>query len=83
MLNRKLLEKQARILRAISHPVRIALLDLLQEKKDSSDNIMIIDESVQTTDDLEHNQDIFKKLNIKRYCCKRHLLGHVDILHKL
>lgn len=33
MLNRELLEKQARILRAISHPVRIALLDLLQEKK--------------------------------------------------
>ena len=60
-----------------------AYQDLLQEKKDSSDNIMIIDESVQTTDDLEHNQDIFKKLNIKRYCCKRHLLGHVDILHKL
>ena len=33
MLNRELLEKQARILRAISHPVRIALLDLLEEKK--------------------------------------------------
>jgi DNA-binding transcriptional ArsR family regulator len=36
MLNRELLEKQARILRAISHPVRIALLDLLQEKKELS-----------------------------------------------
>ena len=56
---------------------------LLQEKKDITDNIMIIDEDVKTTDDLEHNQDIFKKLNIRRYCCKRHLLGHVDILHKL
>ena len=33
-LNRELLEKQSRILRAISHPVRIALLDLLQEKKE-------------------------------------------------
>jgi DNA-directed RNA polymerases I, II, and III subunit RPABC5 len=56
---------------------------LLQEKKDVTDNIMIIDEHVTTIDDLEHNQDIFKKLNITRYCCKRHLLGHVDILHKL
>ena len=35
-LNRELLEKQSRILRAISHPVRIALLDLLQEKKELS-----------------------------------------------
>lgn len=32
-LNRELLEKQASVLRAISHPVRIALLDILQEKK--------------------------------------------------
>ena len=33
LLNRELLEKQARILRAISHPVRIAILNLLQEKR--------------------------------------------------
>ncbi len=36
ILNIELLEKQAKILRAISHPVRIALLDLLQEKKELS-----------------------------------------------
>ena len=54
-----------------------------KKKKDISDNMMTIDENIKTTDDLDHNQEIFKKLNIKRYCCKRHLLGHVDILHKL
>ena len=56
---------------------------LHEKKKEISDNIMIIDEHSTHTDDLDHNQDIFKQLNIKRYCCKRHLLGHVDILHKL
>ena len=56
---------------------------LKEKKKDISDNMMTIDENIKTTDDLDHNQEIFKKLNIKRYCCKRHLLGHVDILHKL
>ena len=55
----------------------------MKKKKEISDNIMIIDEHSTHTDDLDHNQDIFKQLNIKRYCCKRHLLGHVDILHKL
>lgn len=29
-----LLEKQAQILRAISHPIRIAILDILQEKNE-------------------------------------------------
>ena len=24
-----------------------------------------------------------KELELKRYCCKRHLIGHVDILDKL
>ena len=33
MLNRKLLEKNANILRAISHRIHISMLDLLQEKK--------------------------------------------------
>ena len=26
---------------------------------------------------------IFQELGIKRYCCKRHFIGHVDILEKL
>ena len=32
--NKESLDKQAKILRAISHPIRIALLDLLQEKNE-------------------------------------------------
>ena len=56
---------------------------LHEKKKNIHENIMVIDENITTTDDLEHNIDIFKTLNITRYCCKRHLLGHVDILHKL
>jgi DNA-directed RNA polymerase I, II, and III subunit RPABC5 len=59
-------------------------LELLHEKNiGDSDNILNINEDIQSVDDISNNKDIFVKLNIKRYCCKRHLLGHVDILHKL
>tara|TARA_B100001964_G_C13866879_1_gene436934 strand:+ start:222 stop:524 length:303 start_codon:yes stop_codon:yes gene_type:complete len=34
VLNKDSLDKQAKVLRAISHPIRIALLDLLQEKNE-------------------------------------------------
>ena len=34
VLNKESLDKQAKILRAISHPIRIALLDLLQEQNE-------------------------------------------------
>jgi len=35
------------------------------------------------TDDLEdvHMKDIFIDLGFKRYCCKRMLLSHVDMVH--
>lgn len=29
------------------------------------------------------NIDIFKKLNIKRYCCRRHLISHIDLIQKI
>ena len=59
-------------------------LKLLNDKKqDMNDNIMIINEHTGSIKDLDHNREIFKQLNISRYCCKRHLLSHVDILHKL
>lgn len=29
------------------------------------------------------NSDIFKKLKLKRYCCKRMLLTNIDIIDKL
>ncbi len=34
LLNKELLERQARVLKAISHPIRIAILDFLQEHKE-------------------------------------------------
>ena len=32
----------------------------------------------------EHFQeDIFKKLELNRLCCRRHLLGHIDLIDKI
>ena len=59
-------------------------LELLNEKNiDNTDNILNINKDTKSIDDITNNKEIFEKLNIKRYCCKRHLLSHVDILHKL
>lgn len=30
-----------------------------------------------------HEESAFKKLGLKRYCCRRHFLGHVDIIQNL
>jgi DNA-directed RNA polymerase subunit N len=33
---------------------------------------------------LSDNRDyIFKKLGFKRYCCRRHLVSHVDLINKI
>ena len=32
---------------------------------------------------VEHNKTIFESLGIDRYCCKRHLLTHVDLIQKI
>ena len=59
-------------------------LQLISEKNiDMTDNIMNINQDTNSMETLHDNSDIFEKLNVSRYCCKRHLLGHVDILHKL
>tara|TARA_B110000211_G_scaffold111977_1_gene130096 strand:+ start:1437 stop:1640 length:204 start_codon:yes stop_codon:yes gene_type:complete len=59
-------------------------LDLLNKKNiKDSENILNVNEDIESIDDIINNRDIFEKLNITRYCCKRHLLSHVDILHKL
>ena len=59
-------------------------LELLNEKNvGESDNILSINHNIKSVKDITNNKDIFEKLNINRYCCKRHLLAHVDILHKL
>ena len=33
--------------------------------------------------DIEKNIEIFEKIGIERYCCKRHLISHVDIIDKI
>lgn len=48
-------------------------LEMLNDKKKNEN----YDEL--TTD----NSDIFKKLKLKRYCCKRMLLTNVDIIDKI
>ena len=48
-------------------------LELLNKKKeDENFDELTID-----------NSDIFKKLKLKRYCCKRMLLTNVDIIDKI
>ena len=34
-------------------------------------------------DNLTPEAEAFNLLRLKRYCCKRHLLGHVDIVDKI
>ena len=34
-------------------------------------------------DERIDNDDIFNKINLKRYCCRRMVLTHVEILHTL
>ena len=29
------------------------------------------------------NVRIFEELGLKRYCCRRHLISHVDLIHKI
>jgi len=48
-------------------------LELLNKKKEEKNYNEL------TTD----NSDIFKKLKLKRYCCKRMLLTNVDIIDKI
>lgn len=59
-------------------------VELLHKKNiEEGENIMNISVDTESVDDISHNKDIFDKMGINRYCCKRHLLSHVDILHKL
>ena len=34
-------------------------------------------------DIVKESKSLFDKLGIKRYCCKRHLLTHVDLIEKI
>ena len=59
-----------------------AYLDALASKNvdpNSSDEIIQLRED-RTPETNTPVQDIFKDLGISRYCCRRHLLAHVDLI---
>ena len=47
-----------------------------KKKKENPDDI-------KQEQDIEKNIEIFEKIGIERYCCKRHLISHVDIIDKI
>ncbi len=59
----------------------IEFLNIISSKKqediilDSSTKLDSLKETVESS--------AFKQLNIKRVCCKRHLLTHVDLIDKI
>ena len=59
-----------------------AYLDALQKanvEPNSSEEIIQLREDT-TQDTNTPVQDIFKDLGLSRYCCRRHLLAHVDLI---
>ena len=47
-----------------------------KKKKENPDDI-------KQEQDIGKNIEIFEKIGIERYCCKRHLISHVDIIDKI
>jgi len=47
------------------------------------DIINTIDNKELFNKNFEKNMDIFKQLGIERYCCKRHLLTHVNLIENI
>ena len=62
-----------------------AYLKLSQINKSTDEDIMssIISDDVDFNEKIENSNDLFEKIGIKRYCCKRHLLTHVDLIEKI
>lgn len=56
-------------------------LDQFMEKIDKKEIEFTYAERHKTPTNVEAL--ILKQIGLKRYCCKRHLIGHVDILDKL
>lgn len=48
-----------------------------------NDIINTIDNKELFNKNFEKNMDIFKQLGIERYCCKRHLLTHVNLIENI
>jgi DNA-directed RNA polymerase subunit N (RpoN/RPB10) len=56
--------------------------DVLEEKQPTED-ILTGDPNIDLTKDTKY-QRIFNEIGIgDRYCCKRHLLTHIDLLEKI
>lgn len=54
--------------------------DVLEEKQQIEENILTGDPNIDLNNETKY-QEIFRKLGIgDRYCCKRHLLSHIDLL---
>ena len=54
---------------------------LIQDSSNiDNDIINTIDNQELLDYNLNKSKEIFDKLGIKRYCCKRHLLSHVDLI---
>ena len=51
-------------------------IKLVEEKQKNNNYINNMDENID-------NSDIFKKLKLKRYCCRRMLLTHVSLIETL
>lgn len=52
--------------------------ELLKEKETSSK-----DEEVADTEEKETQHEVFDKLGLTRYCCRRHMLSHIDLVDKI
>ena len=62
-----------------------AYLKLSQINKSADEDIMssIISDDVDFNEKIEDSNVLFEKIGIRRYCCKRHLLTHVDLIEKI
>ena len=61
-------------------------LELVKNANLTSENIMSGDPDIEVETDPEKKtpyQRIFDELGVDRYCCKRHLLTHVDLIKKI
>ena len=53
---------------------------LLDNDKNKNKNLIISDFNINK---LDSNKEIFNKININRYCCKRILLSHIDLYNNI
>ena len=57
---------------------------LIKEQEGQTDNENILNANPDVSQEIiNSNIRIFDSLGIKRYCCRRHLLAHVDLIHKI